>query len=288
MHSSNANVFDISNGGTEYYEFMLRNKESIEVIKNIFNFIRLSSYPFHFTSEQIENLTKTVVLKINSNQNQYSTQYSSTNLFYPYAHRTDNKRSVITPVGSRENFATVNDTKVKQFLSPTVMLVPCSLEDLSKIKKIKFKSKYAGPELENKKPEGSSKKNNKNEEIDLYLKNVSDSINSNLKDKEDWVYIYDEVDIKPLIGDTAKFVKYASSQRYPSEAKKNNVTGKVLLSYITEKDGSVSSAKIYKGIGSGCDEEALRFISSMPKRIPAMNKGKYVRLITMGAFDCKD
>lgn len=287
QYTSNANVFDISNGGTKYYEFMLRNKESLELIKNIFNFIRLSSYPYQYTSEQIETLSNTVVLKINSNQNQYSTQNSYTNLFYPYAHRTDSKRSVITPVGSSENFATVNDTKVKPFLSPTVMLVPCYLDDLAKIKKIKFKSKYAGSEVENEKLGGNNDKNNKKEEFNLYLKNVSDSINSTLKDKSDWVYIFDAVQTKPVIGDTAKFVKYASTQRYPSEAQKNNITGKVVISYITEKDGSVSNVKIYKGIGHGCDEEAIRFISSMPKRIPAQQEGKPVRVITIGAFNCE-
>ena len=276
-----------STNGTGYYFFYVRNKQTLDVIKKLFNYIRYSSYPYQISSDQAEEISNLVELHVKSNVNYESLDDPNSGFFYTYAHRVDEKRSVITPVGSSENFATVTDTKVKSFLNPTVMLIPCTLDDLMKIKKIEFKSQYESAEGENKKSETANDKNVRKEELNLYLKNISDSINSTIKDKNDWVYLFDDVQTKPIIGDTAKFVKYASTQRYPSEARKNNTTGKVLVSYITEKDGSVSNAKIYKGIGSGCDEEAIRFISSMPKRIPAMQEGKSVRVITMGAFNCE-
>ena len=65
---------------------------------------------------------------------------------------------------------------------------------------------------------------------------------------------------------------------YPKEAKDEGVQGKVYAQFIVEKDGSLSNIKIVKGIGSGCDEEALNSIKKMPNWIPGMQRGKPVRV----------
>lgn len=61
------------------------------------------------------------------------------------------------------------------------------------------------------------------------------------------------------------FYKYlAKKVRYPFVAKENNVQGKVLLTFVIEKDGTVDQIKVVRGIGSGCDEMAVSVLKSSP------------------------
>jgi TonB family protein len=70
----------------------------------------------------------------------------------------------------------------------------------------------------------------------------------------------------------------ADSIRYPAAAVENSIQGRVFVTFVVEKDGSVSDARILRGIGGGCDEEALRVIRNMPKWIPGKQRGKPVRV----------
>jgi len=63
---------------------------------------------------------------------------------------------------------------------------------------------------------------------------------------------------------------------YPEQALKNKVEGQVIISFLVAADGSLSKIELAKGIGSGCDEEALRIVSTMPAWIPGMHYGKPV------------
>ena len=65
---------------------------------------------------------------------------------------------------------------------------------------------------------------------------------------------------------------------YPKEAKEAGIEGKVFVEFYVEKDGTVTNVKVLKGIGYGCDEEALRVIGLMPKWIPGSQRGKAVRV----------
>lgn len=65
---------------------------------------------------------------------------------------------------------------------------------------------------------------------------------------------------------------------YPSAAVRAGVEGKVFVKFIVEKDGSISQLKVMKGIGFGCDEEALRVLKNMPKWSPGLQNGKPVRV----------
>jgi len=60
----------------------------------------------------------------------------------------------------------------------------------------------------------------------------------------------------------------SSTIKYPAEAKKNNVQGRVIVSFIIQKDGSLADIKVLRGVGSGLDEEAVRVISESPKWKP--------------------
>jgi TonB family protein len=73
-------------------------------------------------------------------------------------------------------------------------------------------------------------------------------------------------------------VKYmVSSIVYPAEAKQKKIEGTVYVSFIVEKDGSVTHVKVIRGIGGGCDEESVRVVKGMPKWIPGKQRGKTVR-----------
>lgn len=94
--------------------------------------------------------------------------------------------------------------------------------------------------------------------------------------------IYDFVSIEKqpeFPGGIAKFYKYiAGSIKYPKMAQENNVQGKVFLSFVVEKDGSLSDVQITRGLGSGTDEEAIRVLKESPKWHPGIQNGLAVRV----------
>lgn len=88
-------------------------------------------------------------------------------------------------------------------------------------------------------------------------------------------------DVRPEYpgGDYARLRFLSNNIRYPEEAIRKKVQGVVMVSLIVEKDGTVSNIRIVNGIGGGCDEEAVRVVSSMPRWTPAKRNGKPVRII---------
>jgi len=69
-----------------------------------------------------------------------------------------------------------------------------------------------------------------------------------------------------------------SHMRYPEAARAANMTGKVIVRFVVNEDGTVSDAKVIQGIGGGCDEEAIRVINSMPKWKPGKQNGIAVKV----------
>jgi TonB family protein len=65
---------------------------------------------------------------------------------------------------------------------------------------------------------------------------------------------------------------------YPKEARKTGVEGRVDVQFVVDKDGSISRVEVLKGIGAGCDEEAVRVVKSLPPFSPAVQHGKPVRV----------
>lgn len=78
-----------------------------------------------------------------------------------------------------------------------------------------------------------------------------------------------------FIGDLNKWL-YANI-KYPPEAAENGIQGRVILKFVVEKDGSISNISILRGVERSLDREAVRVVKSMPKWIPAENKGLVVR-----------
>ncbi|MBQ7985634.1 MAG: energy transducer TonB, partial [Bacteroidales bacterium] len=79
-------------------------------------------------------------------------------------------------------------------------------------------------------------------------------------------------------GGTAELTKYlAQNIKYPQPARETGTSGKVYLTFVVEKDGSITDIKILRDIGAGCGEEAIRVVKAMPKWTPAKQRGKAVR-----------
>lgn len=79
-------------------------------------------------------------------------------------------------------------------------------------------------------------------------------------------------------GGTEALMNYLrKSLRYPETARENNIQGKVIVQFVIDEVGEVSQAKVLRGIGHGCDEEALRVVLSMPSWKPGKQNGKPVK-----------
>jgi protein TonB len=79
-------------------------------------------------------------------------------------------------------------------------------------------------------------------------------------------------------GDAARIKFFFENVKYPQIAKETGVQGPVYLTFVVEKDGSISNIKLLRGIGAGCDEEAERVLAMMPKWKPGRQNGKEVRV----------
>lgn len=78
-------------------------------------------------------------------------------------------------------------------------------------------------------------------------------------------------------GNAALFTHIAKNQKYPSLAQGKGEQGKVIVSFVIEKDGSVGDVKIKKSVSQSLDKEAIRVVKTLPKFTPAKNGGKTVR-----------
>ena len=92
--------------------------------------------------------------------------------------------------------------------------------------------------------------------------------------------VFDVVEQMPEFpGGMEALVKYmAENMKYPEDAKKQLVEGRVLVQFIVETDGSVSNTEVLMRVFPSLDAEAVRVISGMPKWIPGKQNGKVVRV----------
>lgn len=66
---------------------------------------------------------------------------------------------------------------------------------------------------------------------------------------------------------------------YPQQATENGIQGTVYVSFVVDSKGNVTDVKVLRGIGGGCDEEALRVVKMMPQWHPGKQNGKQVRVL---------
>lgn len=85
---------------------------------------------------------------------------------------------------------------------------------------------------------------------------------------------------EPPVFSRGDFLSFMMKQiEYPSDAKERKIQGKVFVSFVVDTAGKLSEIKLVKGLGYGCDEEALNAVAATSGYwIPAKNKGKKVSL----------
>ena len=96
-----------------------------------------------------------------------------------------------------------------------------------------------------------------------------------IKDEEikDTILLFTEFPAKPKNGYKAFYQYIADHMQYPSTARRMGVEGRVYLQFVIEKDGSLTDIKVIKGIGSGCDQEAILVLKDAPKWTPGRQRG---------------
>ena len=89
----------------------------------------------------------------------------------------------------------------------------------------------------------------------------------------------DPVETQPQFpgGDDSLYSFIYSNLRYPQEAIDNGIEGRVFITFVIEKDGSITGIKLLRDIGYGCGEEAMRVVRMMPKWTPSKQRGNPVR-----------
>jgi TonB family protein len=114
------------------------------------------------------------------------------------------------------------------------------------------------------------------------LKVITITAYNSKKAENDEAKVYDFVSITKqpeFPGGMMMFYAYLrKSVKYPEEAIKNNIQGKVFLSFIVEKDGQLNDIKVERALGGGTDEEAVRLIKGSPKWTPGYQDDQPVRV----------
>lgn len=100
-------------------------------------------------------------------------------------------------------------------------------------------------------------------------------IEGNSTDSTGATYPYRQIHISPSpsLGMEAFFAYIRNNLKYPTAARRHNVEGVVYLEFWVEETGLIANAKIYRKLGYGCDEEALRVLSNAPKWNPGQRRG---------------
>lgn len=92
--------------------------------------------------------------------------------------------------------------------------------------------------------------------------------------------IFDVVEEEPSFpgGFEALYKFIGKKMKYPSQARRMGIEGKVYLQFVVEKDGSIGGLFVAKGVGAGLDEESLRVMNLVPNFNPGKQRGKPVRV----------
>ena len=79
-------------------------------------------------------------------------------------------------------------------------------------------------------------------------------------------------------GQNALLEYLAANVRYPDDCEDTCVQGRVIVSFMVERDGRITEAKVVKSVYPSLDEEALRVVNGMPKWSPGKLNGEAVRI----------
>ena len=115
-----------------------------------------------------------------------------------------------------------------------------------------------------------------NEVIEEYVYEAPEIEEEEIEEEE----VFKSVEEQPEFpGGTAKLLEYVQKNlKYPMMARESDIQGRVFVGFIVEKDGSITNVQVLRGIGGGCDEEAVRVVQSLPKFKPGKQRGNPVRV----------
>ncbi len=91
------------------------------------------------------------------------------------------------------------------------------------------------------------------------------------------IYSVVEEQAHPLDGITEFYNQLSTNMKYPQQARKLGVEGRVFIEFMVDENGELSDFKVIRGIGAGCDEEAMRVIRLLPNWKPGMQDGVAVK-----------
>ena len=113
----------------------------------------------------------------------------------------------------------------------------------------------------------------------MLLMVVSFSVNGQNNEKKNNVY-FEEVDEMPEYpgGKEGLFKFISENVQYPEKAKKEAITGKVFVSFVIDKDGSVTDVKIARSVNPELDDEAVRVVKKLKKWTPGKKDGEVVKV----------
>lgn len=106
----------------------------------------------------------------------------------------------------------------------------------------------------------------------IYEGEVDDDVDA------DYVCVLVENDPSFPGGMEAMYKFLAENIKYPQEAKDNNISGKVYVTFVVETDGRITNPRLLRDIGGGCGQEAIRVVKSMPRWNPGKNNGQPARV----------
>ena len=126
---------------------------------------------------------------------------------------------------------------------------------------------------------------------------IEEDIMASTEDQSEWVDLteYDVVEVEPepeeeapfmvvedmpeFPGGTAALLEYLRKNiKYPAICRENNIQGRVIVSFVVNKDGAIVDPEVVKSVNPSLDKEAVRVISNMPPWKPGMQRGKPVRV----------
>lgn len=109
---------------------------------------------------------------------------------------------------------------------------------------------------------------------------VEDIIFEEAPEEEEVDEVFTIVEDQPQFpGGMPAFYKFVGdNMKYPAQARRMGIEGRVFVQFVVDKDGSVTEVTAVKGIGAGCDEEAERVLRSSPKFKPGKQRGRAVKV----------
>ena len=101
-----------------------------------------------------------------------------------------------------------------------------------------------------------------------------------LEQPEKVVEVFDVVEQMPSFpgGPSALMEWLSNNVKYPVVAQENGVQGRVVVSFVVERDGSITDVKVVRGVDPSLDKEASRVVRAMPRWIPGKQNGSAVRV----------